>query len=66
MDSRYLSKLRWSRVLIEPSDNPLFKKITVRPEFDIGRVRSVILHIPAEQSGAGAGAGAGAPGGGAP
>ncbi|MBL0926817.1 MAG: hypothetical protein IBJ11_04085 [Phycisphaerales bacterium] len=33
---------------VEPTDNPLFRRVVVRPEVDVARVRSVILRIPAD------------------
>jgi hypothetical protein len=35
-------------VLIEETDNPLFLRLILRPDFDLARVRGVILRIPVD------------------
>lgn len=53
-------------VTVEETDKPLFRRVVIRPEFDLTRVRSVVLRIPQEQATSGVG-GAGSvitPGGG--
>lgn len=71
-DSAYLDDPSWpssaQRLLlgrvtqIEDTDRPLFKRIVIRPDFDLSRVRSVVLRTPADEPVPGAGPGAG-PGG---
>lgn len=46
---------------IEPSLDPLWKRIEVRPELDLARLPGVILRMPTAESGAGSGAGGGTP-----
>lgn len=40
-------------VRIEDTDKPLFKRIVLAPEFDLTRVRSVVLRIPASDTASG-------------
>lgn len=37
-------------VRIEETANPLFRRIVLRPDFDLARVRGVLLRIPVEES----------------
>jgi len=46
-------------VRIEETDKPLFRRLVLRPDLDLARVRGVILRIPVESSEGGADAGAG-------
>lgn len=50
-------------VRVDDTDKPLFKKLVVRPEFDLSRVRGVVLRIPVDAAGGSAGGAPGATGG---
>ncbi|MFM9956454.1 MAG: hypothetical protein ACKVZJ_00115 [Phycisphaerales bacterium] len=43
-------------VRVEPSENPLYRRVVVRPELDVARTHSVIIQFPAGGGGAGDGA----------
>lgn len=40
-------------VRVEDTDKPLFKRVVLAPEFDLTRVRGVVLRIPSSETGAG-------------
>jgi hypothetical protein len=44
-------------VRVEPADNPLYRRVVVRPEIDVTRVPSAIIQYPAAGAGPGAGGG---------
>lgn len=41
-------------VRVEPADNPLYRRVVVRPELDVTRVPSVIVQFPGDARGGGA------------
>ncbi len=50
-------------VRIEDTDKPLFRRVVIRPDLDLARVRAVVLRISADDDGARTGDSAGNPGG---